>query len=86
MIPWVMQTFGIASRGLVTILVMLGCAILLIAWDIIVVVRDKPTEHDTISEIIARQGRLHPIIPFAFGVLMGHFFWTQFFCTPGCAP
>jgi hypothetical protein len=29
---------------------------------------------DTISEIVWRASR-KPILPFAFGVLMGHFFW-----------
>ncbi len=31
---------------------------------------------DTISEVIARAGREHPMIPFAVGVLIGHWFWS----------
>lgn len=29
----------------------------------------------TISAELDNQARSHPIIPFAFGILMGHFFW-----------
>lgn len=29
----------------------------------------------TISQVIARWAVKHPIIPFVFGVLMGHWFW-----------
>lgn len=32
------------------------------------------TPGDTISEIVWRASR-RPIVPFAFGVLMGHLFW-----------
>jgi hypothetical protein len=32
------------------------------------------TPGDTISEIVWKFAK-HPILPFAFGVLMGHFFW-----------
>lgn len=31
---------------------------------------------DTISEVIARAGREHPLIPFALGVVIGHWFWS----------
>lgn len=36
-----------------------------------------PAEGDTISEIMWRYARSYPILPFAFGVLMGHFFWQR---------
>jgi hypothetical protein len=34
----------------------------------------SPQTGDTISEIIWKLAK-RPIVPFAFGVLMGHFFW-----------
>ena len=36
-----------------------------------------PAEGDTISEIIWHYARGYPILPFAFGVLMGHFFFQE---------
>jgi hypothetical protein len=36
-----------------------------------------PMDGDTISEIIWRIAKGYPILPFAFGVLMGHFFWQE---------
>ena len=36
-----------------------------------------PEAGDTISEIIWGLARHYPILPFAFGVLMGHFFWQE---------
>lgn len=36
-----------------------------------------PAEGDTISEIVWHFARRYPILPFAFGVLMGHFFWQE---------
>jgi hypothetical protein len=53
--------------------VMLGAAALLIAYDVYVAVND--TSGDTISEIITKHSLRRPIIPFAFGVLIGHWFW-----------
>jgi hypothetical protein len=32
---------------------------------------------DTISEVISKFGKKYITIPFMFGVLMGHFFWTS---------
>jgi hypothetical protein len=34
-------------------------------------------EGDTISEIMWATTTRRPILPFAFGVLMGHFFWQR---------
>lgn len=31
----------------------------------------------TLSSIFADNGAAHPILPFSFGVLMGHFFWPS---------
>lgn len=54
---------------------MISSVVLLVGWDIFVAV--KPPSGDTISEIIRQTAGKHPIIPFAFGVLIGHFFWTS---------
>ena len=35
---------------------------------------------NTISEIIWRLTRYHPLVPFAMGVLMGHFFFQATKC------
>lgn len=35
------------------------------------------TPGDTISEIIWTASVHRPLIPFAFGLLMGHFFWQR---------
>lgn len=86
MLIWIQQYFGITHRGYITLAVMIACAVALIAWDIYVAHKDKTDEHNTISETLNRQARLHPLIPFAFGVLAGHFFWTQYICAPGCIP
>lgn len=34
-------------------------------------------EGDTISEIIWATTTKRPLLPFAFGLLMGHFFWQR---------
>lgn len=53
--------------------ILLGVTTAVIVWDILLAT--MPPKGDTISETIQRFGHKHPIIPFAFGVLMGHFFW-----------
>jgi uncharacterized membrane protein len=58
----------------VTISILIAVALLLIGWDIYVAVNKD--EGDTISEILLWVSK-HPIMPFAFGVLMGHLFWPQ---------
>lgn len=32
---------------------------------------------NTISEVMLKYALMHPLIPFAFGVLCGHLFWFQ---------
>lgn len=59
----------------VTISILIAVALLLIGWDIYVAVNKD--EGDTISEIFLWVSR-HPIVPCAFGVLMGHLFWPQY--------
>jgi hypothetical protein len=43
-------------------------------------------EGDTISEIMWATTTKRPILPFAFGVLMGHFFWQKAESDPPAAP
>jgi hypothetical protein len=50
-------------------------AVALIVWDIHVA--SNAEEGDTISELIYRFGQRHLLIPVAFGVFVGHFFWPQ---------
>lgn len=47
-----------------------GGLILLLVYEIWAIVNRKPG--DTITEVIRAQ---RPIIPFTFGVVMGHLFW-----------
>jgi hypothetical protein len=58
----------------ITIGILVVVTALLIGWDIWVAVNNE--EGDTISEILLWVGE-HPVLPFAFGVLMGHLFWPQ---------
>jgi hypothetical protein len=58
----------------ITKLILGATALALIGWDIWVFVR--PPSGDTLSEVIRRWATEHPVLPFAFGVLMGHLFWT----------
>jgi hypothetical protein len=67
-----------------TMIVLGVCAVFLIVWDIIVYVRDKkrglaynsPSKGSTISEVFGFLSK-RPIVPFLFGVIMGHLFWPQ---------
>lgn len=60
---------------IVTKVLMLSIAIVLIGWDIYVAANDIPG--DTISELTLSWAFMHPVIPFAVGVLCGHLFWPQ---------
>lgn len=53
--------------------IILGATALLIAYDVYVAVND--TRGDTISELVTKHSLKRPIIPFAFGVIIGHWFW-----------
>jgi hypothetical protein len=47
----------------------------LAGWDIFVAANSSPG--DTISEVVLEVALRHPIVPFALGVLCGHWFWPQ---------
>lgn len=53
---------------------LLGITIAFLGYELYALFNGKPG--DTISEAIWFLNK-HPIIPFAFGVLMGHFFWQR---------
>ena len=59
----------------VTITILLVTAAILIGWDIYVAANKD--SGDTISEIMLWVSS-RPVIPFAFGVVMGHLFWPQY--------
>jgi len=45
----------------------------LLVYEAITILNQVPG--DTISEIVWRETSKRPLIPFIFGLLMGHFFW-----------
>lgn len=59
----------------VTISILVGVGVLLIAWDVWVWL--EPTEGDTISEVIHDLGTRSWFLLVGIGVLLGHFFWPQ---------
>lgn len=46
----------------------------LIGWDVYAA---SSMDQPTISALILFYTRMHPVLPFSFGVLMGHLFWPQ---------
>lgn len=58
-----------------TIAILIATTLGLIGWDIYVALTPEPG--DTISQVVLGFAQNHPVLPFAFGVLMGHFFWPQ---------
>jgi len=57
-----------------TIMLILGCAGVLIVWDCYA---ESQTEKDTISDIFATWARQTPMLACGWGVLMGHWFWPN---------
>lgn len=47
----------------------------LVAYELYTLSNDR--DGDTISEIMWEATTRRPLLPFAMGVLMGHFFWQQ---------
>lgn len=58
-----------------TTLVVGGATSLLLAWEVWTLSNGSP--NDTISEIIWAGTRATPLVPFGFGVLMGHWFFPR---------
>lgn len=57
----------------ITIIIMAVALVLLVGWDIFAYV--KAGREATISDILLDWSQRWPVIPLAFGVLMGHLFW-----------
>jgi len=55
--------------------VFLGLVAGLVIYEVVALADQK--DGDTISEIVWEGTTNRPILPFAFGVLMGHFFWQR---------
>ena len=55
--------------------VFLACVGLLLLYELVALMDGKAG--DTISEIMWHVAAQRPILPFAMGVLMGHFFWQR---------
>lgn len=58
-----------------TLSVVLGFSLILIAYDIWVII--KRGVDQSISWQMYQIAKAYPVIPFALGVLMGHLFWVQ---------
>jgi hypothetical protein len=58
----------------VTQIILVAVTFGLIGYDIYVAVKQP---NATISAVIKEVALKAPMIPFAFGVLVGHFFWPQ---------
>jgi hypothetical protein len=58
-----------------TAFVIIGTIAALIGWDIYA--EEEGGNEATISQEILKASKANPIVPFAFGVLMGHFFASQ---------
>ena len=54
-------------------IILVAVALALVVYDI--AVAELLPKGNTISEVVARTALSHPILPFAVGVLCGHFFW-----------
>jgi hypothetical protein len=55
--------------------IFLGLVAALVLYEVAALVDER--EGDTISEIMWETTARRPILPFALGVLMGHFFWQR---------
>lgn len=60
----------------ISISLLLSVAVILSAWAVVAATNDVPNEHDTITHILRRLGRTVWGVPYAFGVLVGHF-WVS---------
>ncbi len=53
---------------------LLALGVLALGWEFYTLIGNKETG-DTISEVIQGLAFRYPLLPFAAGVLAGHFFW-----------
>lgn len=61
------------KRNVITTIVAIVAAV--IGWDIYLAADDK--KENTISDLVTEASEESPIIAFAIGVLIGHWFWSQ---------
>ena len=59
--------------------VILGALLVLGIYEVYALAKNQGL---TISEITWRLAYRHPLLPFAFGLLAGHFFWQATACVP----
>jgi hypothetical protein len=59
----------------ITIVVLLVLPVVVVAYDLVAAFYGKSGA--TISEVILQTSLRRPLVPFAFGVLMGHLFFPQ---------
>ena len=64
---------NLRTTAQITAAVLVACVLLLVVFDLYMAANNVPG--DTISEVVRSWAARHPVIPFAFGVVMGHFFW-----------
>jgi hypothetical protein len=58
-----------------TTIIIVAITAFLIVWDVYAIL--KGGVESSISSIIIVHSHEYPILPFAFGVLCGHFFWRM---------
>lgn len=56
--------------------VLLGAIVLILVWDLFRVMQDGGYDN-TVSAWFHDMSRDWPIIPFLFGIVFGHFFWSK---------
>tara|TARA_Y100000114_G_C11748592_1_gene322987 strand:- start:90 stop:290 length:201 start_codon:yes stop_codon:yes gene_type:complete len=57
-------------------LIIVAIIVVITVWDVAVVSMGRPDT--TISAVILKLSKEHPMIPFALGVVIGHLFWPNF--------
>jgi hypothetical protein len=51
------------------------CFALVAFWDLVCLLRESP--NCTVSFVVYKYSQEFPVLPFAFGMLMGHLFWRS---------
>ena len=64
-----------SKNKLITVFFLFAVATLAIGWDLYVYFYGENA--DMISNVIWKVSASHPVVPFLFGFLMGHFFWSK---------
>lgn len=64
------------NKRTLTGLVILGCIIIILVWDLIRVLQDGGYQN-TISAWVGEMSKEFPVIPLLTGIVCGHFFWPM---------